>query len=347
MGATARAHVGRNAIFVTDHPLDETELIQTYLAPLTRGAAGAFDLSDDAAVLSPPAGSDLVISTDPIIAGVHFFADDRADDIAWKALAVNVSDLVAKGATPWAYTMTLAFPAVPDRQWMATFSSGLEAAQHAFGCALVGGDTDRTPGPLAIGVTAIGLVKTGDMIRRRTARAGDHVVVTGTLGDSALGLTLHRAPAAFGSEMMAGDAAFLIGRYLRPNPRLELVPALRCYATAALDISDGFLKDCERLVGSGGLTVPFSRLPLSPSARSAVAAEPGLRSAILAGGDDYEVLFSVAPEDVGHVVKAAANVGVNVTDLGVITGTSGISVVDSDGQEIRNAVSGYDHFRQK
>ena len=171
---------------MTGKVANETELIQTYLAPLAAGFPGALGLADDCALIASDAAHDLVVTTDPIIAGVHFFASDRADDIAWKALAVNVSDLIAKGAAPLAYTMAIAFPQAPDRSWMAAFADGLKAAQLAFGCQLIGGDTDRTPGPLSISITVFGQVPCGQMIKRSSARQGDHVFVTGTLGDSAL-----------------------------------------------------------------------------------------------------------------------------------------------------------------
>ncbi len=330
--------------------ISETELIQTFLAPLARSSAGAQNLSDDAACLTPPPGCDLVISTDPIIADVHFFSDDRPDDIAWKALAVNVSDLVAKGAMPLAYTMTLAFPRAPERHWMETFARGLEAAQRAFGCCLIGGDTDRTPGPLAIGITAIGAVPSGRMIRRHSARPGDHIFMTGTLGDSRLGLQLHRAAqtgangAGAQQPMTDGDIAFLRARYLRPEPRIALVAALRKYATAALDISDGLVKDATRLIGGGGLTMPVSRVPLSPSATRAVQADATLMTSILTGGDDYEVLFAVAPTDVSMLSGEAALAGVKVTDLGVLSDTGGLQIFSNSGQPFRFDETGYDHF---
>jgi thiamine-monophosphate kinase len=202
----------------------ETELIETYLAPLAAGAPGAFDLKDDAALIEMEAGFDLVVSTDPVIAGVHFFADDEPQNIAWKALAVNVSDLAAKGAEPIAYTMALAFPEAPRRDWMAAFSAGLREAQTAFGCTLIGGDTDRTSGPLSIGVTAFGKVPRGLMVRRGSALIGDRVFVTGTIGDSALGLQLRKSPEAFGASLSQSDSEFLVSRYLRPQPRVMLVP---------------------------------------------------------------------------------------------------------------------------
>ncbi|PPC87185.1 MAG: thiamine-phosphate kinase [Hyphomicrobium sp.] len=329
---------------MSDRISNETELIQTYLAPLARGCAGALDLSDDAAYISPIPGMDIVISTDPILAGVHFFADDNANDIAWKALAVNVSDLAAKGAMPVAYTMTLAFPDAPERAWMERFASGLAAAQQAFGCHLIGGDTDRTSGPLAIGITAIGQVPTGKMVRRRGARAGDHVFVTGTLGDAALGLKLRSSGSIFGAKVTDEAKSWLIDRYLRPQPRLQISAVLQRYATAAMDISDGFLKDLRRLCGPQGIALTFSDLPLSTSARQIIMADIEQRACVLAGGDDYEILFSVMAADKAAMMAAASLLGVCIKEVGVLRNESEILVRDDEGNVIEVSQSGYDHF---
>ena len=170
-----------------EHITSEADLI-AMLTHLTAGAPGAFGLRDDCACLTPRPGYDLVLKTDPVRAGVHFFPDDPPAAIAWKALAVNVSDLAAKGARPVAYLMALSFPAPPTRTWVTEFARGLGAAQAAFGCHLIGGDTDRSPGPLSIGITVIGEVPLGAMVRRDTARPGDAIYVSGTLGDSGIGL---------------------------------------------------------------------------------------------------------------------------------------------------------------
>lgn len=327
-----------------DRVESETDLIQTYLAPLALEAPGAFGLRDDAALIAAEPGSDLVVSTDPIIEGVHFFPDDAAADIAWKALAVNVSDIVAKGGTPVAYLMTLALPQAPERTWIGNFAKGLLAAQDAFGCVLIGGDTDRTPGPLSIGITAFGRVPFGMFVPRQGAQAGDHVFITGSIGDAALGLALHRDSSLFATALTEEGQKDLVARYLRPRPRIALANAIREHARAALDISDGLMKDLARLVGDLSLTLKFDDVPISPFLRAALAADERVRDAVLGGGDDYELLVAVAPENVAAFRDGAAEAGVAVMDAGVLGANGGLSVVDSRGGAIMPGRYGYDHF---
>lgn len=326
--------------------VNETELIQNYLAPLAAEFPGAFGLTDDCGLIGADASHDLVVSTDPIIAGVHFFASDCAGDIAWKALAVNVSDLIAKGAAPLAYTMAIAFPQAPDRSWMAAFSEGLAAAQLAFGCHLIGGDTDRTPGPLSISITVFGQVPCGQMVRRSSARQGDHVFVTGTLGDSALGLEIHSHAGRWDSHLSTGEMSFLVGRYLRPEPRIAMVPLVRGYASAALDISDGLLKDLGRLVAPvpARIEFKFDKLPLSQPARRVLAADPQRAASVISGGDDYEVLFCVPPERLKDFKQALRAVSVQVSEIGVLEAGSGVIVRNDAGHVIDPGSAGYDHF---
>ncbi|RUO97904.1 thiamine-phosphate kinase [Hyphomicrobium sp.] len=327
----------------TDRIGTETELIQDYLAPLTNGDPGAFDLRDDAALLAPAPGQDLVFTSDPIIAGVHFLPTESPADIAWKALAVNVSDLAAKGARPISYVLNLAFPESPRRAWMAAFSAGLKAAQESFGCHLIGGDTDVTPGPLSIGVTIIGSLPSGSYVPRQGARKGDHVFVTGTIGDAALGLKIRLAQSGF-DGLDAEQRDYLVGRYLRPSPRLALGDTLRAHASAALDVSDGLLKDLKRLAGPLGVLLSFDRVPLSDAAAAAIASDPSLFERILCGGDDYELLIAVPPALIGHFRRGAASAGVAVTDLGILEENIPVHVLASDGTPMDVSLFGYDHF---
>src|SRR3954464_13165675 len=214
---------------------------------------GAFGLDDDAAALKP-SGDDIVVTTDAIVEGVHFLPDDPPDTVARKALRANLSDLAAKGATPAGFVLTLALRAA-DEAWLKPFAAALgEDARH-FGCPLLGGDTGSTPGPLMISVTAFGRVPVGKMVHRSGAKPGDRVMVTGTIGDAALGLDVLKGGAA--ALALAGDAAareMLIGRYRVPQPRTGLINAVRDHAHAAMDVSDGLAGDLAKLCAASGVS---------------------------------------------------------------------------------------------
>lgn len=325
----------------------EEELIQTFLAPLAAGAPGAFGLTDDCAALTPPPGHDLVLKTDAVAEGVHYLPDDPPETIGWKALAVNASDLAAKGATPLVYLMSLSFPAPPTRSWLASFTAGLARAQAAFGCHLVGGDTDRRSGPVSITIMIAGAVPTGAMVRRTTARPGDRLFVSGALGDGALGLQLLLKPdGAAAAGLDASDVAALVARYRTPTPRLALATALRTYASAAMDLSDGLAKDLGRMMrGSGtGARVAFARLPLSTGAARLLAVDGSRAISIAATGDDYEVLATVPAASAAAFVTAATHAGVPVTDIGEVVSDPGVVILDSAGAPLTFGRTGWDHF---
>ncbi|MEQ1577016.1 MAG: thiamine-phosphate kinase [Hyphomicrobium sp.] len=325
----------------------ESELIQTYLAPLARRTPGALGLSDDCGVLVVPPGVELIVTTDAIAAGVHFLNDDAANDIAWKALAVNVSDLAAKGAVPLAYQMALSFPEAPHHDWLRGFASGLDEAQAAFGIGLLGGDTDRRPGPLTITITAFGYAAKGRMVLRSGARPGDVIFVSGTLGDGALGLQIRLQPAAAVNWHLTSSEAYDLGRrYLRPDPRLRLGPALLDYATAAMDISDGLMKDLSRMCGAShvGARLEIASIPLSQGACTVVTNDPSQMSRIVSGGDDYEILCTVLPENTDGFLSAAHACGIDVARIGTIVPGGGVCLYDADGQPVQLAGAGWDHF---
>lgn len=329
----------------------EEAIIGEFWAPLASGFPGAFGLKDDCAVIAPEAGCELVVTTDAVIAGVHFFADEEPGAVAWKALAVNVSDLVAKGAAPLAYLMTLALPEAPERRWLAAFADGLRRAQERFGCRLAGGDTDRTPGPLSVSITALGTIPAGRMVRRSTARPGDVVYVSGTIGDAALGLALRRDPSLgerWQLETSARDR--LDARYRRPEPPVGLVAVVRACASAAMDISDGLVKDFDRLcraAGAGG-SIKAARVPLSAPARAVIERGGATLSALLTGGEDYEVLAAIAPDRAAEFARLAAAAGTPVTRIGSIEdAAAGVSVLDAAGRAMTFARTGWDHFREQ
>src|SRR5579863_494237 len=249
----------------------EDSLIARYFKPLATDA-GAFGLNDDAAVLKA-LGDDIVVTTDALVEGVHFLADDPADTIAQKALRVNLSDLAAKGAAPAGFVLSLALRAVDDA-WLAAFARGLGADAADFRCPLLGGDTVSTPGPLMISITAFGRVPPNKMVHRSGAKPGDQVLVTGTIGDAALGLDiLKRGKVA---TALAGDVSSreqLVGRYRVPQPRNALAPVIRAHAHAAMDVSDGLAGDLAKLCAASSVSavIDLKSIPLSPAASKALA----------------------------------------------------------------------------
>ncbi len=332
---------------MADRAVSESDIIERYLRPLSVGFPGAFGLVDDCAAIAVPVGEELVMSMDAVAAGVHFFADDDAADIAWKALAVNVSDLAAKGARPVAYLMSLAFPEAPRHSWLEGFARGLAEAQAKFGIVLAGGDTDRRPGPLAITITAMGTTAAGRNLLRSDAHAGDVLFVSGTLGDSALGLKVRQDPAQADVWGLSADrAAGLVAAYLRPQPRLGLGPALRQYASAAMDISDGLAKDLGRLcrASSVGTAIAVPALPLSPAAAAVVRSDPKSWTTIIGGGDDYEILAAVPSTLAADFRAEAAEGGVKVTEIGVLDDGDGVLFVAVDGSPMVVRDPGWDHF---
>jgi thiamine-monophosphate kinase len=289
-----------------------------------------------------------VLKTDAIVVGVHFFVDDPADKVAQKALRVNLSDLAAKGAKPEGFLLALALPKEIDRDWLKAFARGLGKDATAFGCPLLGGDTDRTPGPVTIAITAFGTLPRGTMVRRSGAKPGDRVMVTGTIGDAALGLVL-RQDAAAGERwgLTRREAAHLAERYLVPQPRNAVAEVLRRHAAAAMDVSDGLVGDFTKLCSASGVTaeIDATRVPLSGAARRAVAAEPALLERALTGGDDYEIVCTVPPKKVASFQAAAAKVGVPLAEIGVISkGNAPPRFVDAGGKLFTFKQLSFSHF---
>ena len=279
--------------------LSEFAFIAERLRPLAAGTPGALGLADDAALLDPPAGAELVLTKDAMVAGVHFLPDDPPGDVAKKLLRVNLSDLAAMGAAPLGYLLALIRPKATAEDWLADFCRGLAEDQARFGIGLLGGDTVSTPGPLALSLTALGHVPRGTALRRCGARPGDDVWVSGTLGDAALGLKVLQGELAVADEVRAP----LVERYRLPQPRLALGEALRGLASAALDVSDGLLADLGHILETSklGAEIRAAALPLSPAARTL----PGAPDAALAGGDDYELLFTAAPDQRARIAALA------------------------------------------
>lgn len=325
----------------------EEDIIQGFLAPLAQGMPGALGLRDDCALATPRPGCEFVLKTDAIAEGVHFLPGDPPADVGWKALAVNVSDLAAKGARPHGYLMSLSFPTAPTRDWMSEFARGLAQAQEAFGIGLLGGDTDRRPGPLSITPMVIGEVPVGRMVPRAAARPGDILCVSGTLGDAGLGLAIRQDAARIARWQLDAPAAEgLVARYLRPRPRLPLASPLLDHARASMDLSDGLLKDLGRMCRASGTgaAIERDRLPRSAAFRQIEACDPQSANASLFAGDDYEVLCSVPPARIDAFMAAAATTDVPVTRIGSVTAAASITLLDANGDPIDIAPSGWDHF---
>ncbi len=323
----------------------EFELIRRHLAPLAAGAPGALGLDDDAALLVPPEGTELVVTADALVAGVHFLPDDPAGSVARKLLRVNLSDLAAMGARPLGYLFTAAWPAPLDEPWLEAFVAGLAEDQERFGLSLLGGDTTRTPGRLTLSLTALGAVAPGRALRRSTARAGDDVYVSGSIGDGALGL---KACLGEGPRLSAAERAYLVDRYRLPQPRLALGQALvdDALASAAIDVSDGLAADLGHILEASGLAavVEAAALPLSDAARAALAAEPSLLADVIAGGDDYELVFTVAPGRAKEIAALGARLDLPLAPIGRLGQGSGLTLVDEDGAEIPIKTKGWTHF---
>jgi thiamine-monophosphate kinase len=328
-----------------NNSLGEDALIARYFRPLATDP-GAFNLVDDAAILRS-SDEDLVVKTDAIVEGVHFFADDPPDTIARKALRVNLSDLASKGATPAGFMLTLALRSAEDG-WLAPFARGLGEDAARFGCPLLGGDTVSTPGPVMVSIAAFGRVAAGQMVHRSGAKPGDRLVVTGTIGDAMLGLAILKggpAAAALADNSAASD--MLVGRYRVPLPRNAIAHAIREHANAAMDVSDGLAGDLAKLCAASGVTavIDAPSVPLSGPAAALLASGVVGIEALVSGGDDYEILCTIPENRFDAFSKAAGTAGVTVTAIGtVIAGTSAPKFLDAQGREIQMSRLSYSHF---
>jgi thiamine-monophosphate kinase len=323
----------------------EDSLIARYFRPLATDP-GAFNLVDDAAILKA-SGDDIVVTTDAIVEGVHFLPDDPPDSVARKALRVNLSDLAAKGATPAGFVLTLALRAADDA-WLTPFARGLGEDAGLFGCPLLGGDTVSTPGPVMISITAFGRVPPGKMVHRSGAKPGNRIVVTGTIGDAALGLDILRGRAV--ATALADDAVakqMLVGRYRVPQPRAALAEAVREHASAAMDVSDGLAGDLAKLCAASGVSavIDASSIPLSAAAAALLARGTVGMETIVSGGDDYEILCAIPEASFEAFAQAARIGGIALTSIGtVIADTSAPKFLDAQGREIALPRLSYSHF---
>jgi thiamine-monophosphate kinase len=294
-------------------PGDEFDWIATLLRPLTRGAPEALNLLDDAAVIPSRPGFDLVVTKDAMVAGVHFLPDDPLDLVARKLLRVNLSDLAAKGAQPYGYFLTTAWPTGTDRDARALFARGLAQDGETFGLTLLGGDTVSTPGPLTLTATLLGWVPAGQAVLRKGASPGDRLAVSGTIGDGWLGLQ-----AATGA--LSDPDGALAARYRLPEPRTDLAEGLRGLARAAADVSDGLLADAGHIAKASGcgVRIDLDAVPLSDEARLWLAIQPDRATALatlVTGGDDYQIVCALDP---------AAAVPAGLTVIGAFVAGEGV-----------------------
>lgn len=319
----------------------EDKLIARYFAPLATHP-GALGLSDDAAFIAAPSGCDLVLKTDGIVGGVHFFVEDAAHTVACKALRVNLSDLAAKGARPLGFLLTLALPRGIGEDWLKDFAEGLRGDAVLYGCPLFGGDSVYTPGPVTISVAMFGSVPNGTMVRRAGAKAGDIIFVSGTVGDAALGLGLRKGA---NWTLSKAQRQHLAARYLLPQPRNALAEAVRTHASAAMDVSDGLAGDLAKLcrVSQVAAEVDAARVPLSEATREVLSADPAAREAVLTGGDDFEILCTVPPDRAGSFRAAAQAAKVAVTEIGTIAAGEGARFA-AEGRPLEFARAAFSHF---
>ena len=324
--------------------MGEFDLIARYFhRPARRAVLG---VGDDCALLAPSPGMQLAISSDMLVEGRHFFADVDPEALGHKALAVNLSDLAACGAKPLAFTLALSLPRVHEA-WLAGFSKGLLALSDEHGCELVGGDT--TQGPLNICITVLGEVPPGQALLRSGARPGDDIYVSGTLGDARIALEALLGRIDVPPEMLVPARQ----RLERPSPRIALGLALRGVASSAMDVSDGLLGDLAHILKASGVGACIhTHITSTLIAASAYPASAGglfdaefIHQCTLAGGDDYELLFTAPPPRRSAVLAAAVSSGTRVTCIGSVRAEPGVQLIDAEGRTVAHRYASFDHFR--
>ncbi len=326
----------------------EKELIETYLLPLAQNDAAALGFQDDAALFQPEPGTELVISKDLLLEGVHFLSCDTPENIGFKALAVNVSDMNAKAACPRGFFLGLAFPKAPDPSWMEGFCASLSVLSKAFYCPLLGGDITHSKSGLAISVTIFGTVEAGKMVKRSTANVGDRIFVSGTLGDAALGLKLMQdSNLQQRWQLDHEETKYLIHRYCHPIPRGGFNPLIKEHASAAIDVSDGLISDLENLCRASNKSadVQLNQVPLSSALEKAIKVEPALFAHALGWGDDYEIMATIPADQAAAFKQECMLNGVPVTEIGTITaGTQPPQYFNEKGEKQQMLASTFEHF---
>ncbi len=320
-------------------------MIARYFSPLA--APGGLNLKDDAAYLTPPSGMDLVMTVDAVVAGVHFFSADAPEGLARKALGVNISDLAAKGAEPGGFLLTLGLSDDWAPEWLEAFAGSLQEAAAEWRCPLYGGDTVRANGAPFISITAFGFAPHGRMVQRSGAQVGDSLCVSGTIGDAALGLFLAgHEKSAWAGNLTGEEKSSLLDRYHHPRPRIALVPVIRQYATAAMDISDGLVGDLEKLLSVSNVSaeVSLEKIPLSSAAAAAFASDQQCLHRIMTGGDDYEILCTIPGNVLEEAMAEAASINIGLTPIGIITAPDADPVFRYKGSNVEIMQKAFSHF---
>ncbi|MGC9385877.1 MAG: thiamine-phosphate kinase [Hydrogenovibrio sp.] len=317
----------------------EFDLIRDYFQPLSRVAMDEVGIGDDGAVLNCPPQSQLVVVTDTLVEGVHFPMEALPGDIGWKALAVNLSDLAAMGATPAFFSLALSLPERCNHAaWLNAFAAGLATLAEGYQLPLIGGDTTRSD-RLTVTVTAQGWVREGRAVLRQTARPGDKLYVTGTLGDGALGLQ------AWQNQWDSEAYAVSLAKLNRPEPRVEVGALLGTYASSAIDVSDGLLADVTHLIEASGVgaALDMTAIPLSAAMQQQIDDTPQAWSMPLSGGDDYELCFTLPPERIAAFEQACRPLAIPIRPIGCITAGQTL-VLNNRPENLTLHSLGYQHF---
>lgn len=332
------------------HSGGEFDIIAKYFRPLSKGSDGALGLLDDAAILDVPDGQSLIVTTDAVVAGVHFLESLSPEDIAHKVVGVNLSDLAAMGAIPKAVFLAAQFTSDLSTDWISAFANGLQSALKPSGAVLMGGDTVSTPGPMAFTITALGHAPKGRALHRANAKPGDVVFTTGTIGDGALGLAMLLGEV---KDLSSEHAAHLARRYARPEPRWTLGAELlkTGLTVAAVDVSDGLVADIRHICEASNVdaVIEAEQVPVSEAARAVLEMKPELFNTVLTGGDDYELVFTAPQDSVADIESMGEAQGLQITAIGRIEepGTLGqgrIAVVDAHGIPLELGAGGYQHL---
>jgi len=321
--------------------MNEFDLISKYFSPLAKAVRGAEGLTDDACFLKIKNTGTMVVTTDTIIEDVHYISDTPAELIARKLLRVNISDLAAKSAIPAYYTLNITMNEKVDEAWLDSFTRGLKADQRKYGIMLAGGDTTRSTGRMSFSVTAIG--ESIKPVKRATAKQGDIIYVTGSIGDSFLGLQLRQSKL---ERTAITRADYFINRYNLPEPKLDFGVLLGGFASAACDISDGLVADLGHIcqASDAAAMIRSSAIPLSTQALSLIKRGSYKLEQFITHGDDYEICFTVPPHKQAIAEEAARKTETRISAIGEVIKGKGVLVINDKGRPVIVNHGGYSHF---